>query len=150
MVSSRTRVALVSMHTSPTARAGTVDAGGMNTYILAVATELAARGVEVDLLTRATGAPAVHAVADGVTLCELRAGPPGPLAKDDLVAVTDEFGEAVAELAGRGGPGYDVIHAHYWLSGLATLPVAFELGLPENFAPELGAEPGDLPGDPVA
>ncbi|MBI0537189.1 carboxymuconolactone decarboxylase family protein [Roseomonas sp. KE2513] len=27
---------------------------------------------------------------------------------------------------------------------------AFELGLPENFAPELGAEPGDLPGAPGA
>ena len=36
----------------------------------------------------------------------------------------------IAELAGRGGPGYDIIHAHYWLSGLAALPASLELGIP--------------------
>lgn len=102
----------------------------MNVSIMSTATELAARGVKVDLLTRATGAPTVTEVSDGVTVYELEAGPRGVIAKDDLVAVADEFGEAVADLTGRRTPRYDLIHAHYWLSGLATLPVALELGLP--------------------
>ncbi|MBX3094465.1 MAG: D-inositol-3-phosphate glycosyltransferase, partial [Cryobacterium sp.] len=51
------RIAMVSMHTNPTARAGTGDAGGMNVSILATARELAARGIEVELLTRAVGDP---------------------------------------------------------------------------------------------
>jgi D-inositol-3-phosphate glycosyltransferase len=102
----------------------------MNIAILSIASELAQRGIEVDLLSRSTGQPAVTAVADGVTLRELAAGEPGVLPKNRLGEVADEFGEAVADLAGRVEGRYDLIHAHYWLSGLATLPVALELGLP--------------------
>ena len=53
-----------------------------------------------------------------------------PLPKNRLVDVADEFGEAVATLVGRPTPRYDLLHSHYWLSGLATLPVAIEFGLP--------------------
>ncbi len=122
------RVALVSLHTSPAAQPGTADAGGMNVVLLGLATELAARGVEVDLLTRAVGPPRVRELSPGVTLRELAAGDAGELPKEQLRSVTDEFGEAVAELARQSR--YDVIHAHYWLSGIASLPVALELGVP--------------------
>ena len=124
------RVALVSMHTSPAALAGSGDSGGMNVSLLATATELAVRGVEVDLITRATGDPAITQLADGVVLHELPAGERGVIAKERLGEVADEFGEAVAQLTGRQQARYDLIHAHYWLSGLSTLPVALELGLP--------------------
>lgn len=120
---------MVSMHTSPIADAGTRDSGGMNVLLLSVAAEFASRGVEVHLLTRAEGEPVVREISDGVQLYELRAGGQGPIDKAALSVVADEFGESVAEL-GRAGGGYDLIHAHYWLSGLATLPVAIELGIP--------------------
>ncbi len=121
---------MVSMHTSPADRPGSGDAGGMNVAILSLATELARRGVEVDLLSRATAKPGERQLAEGVVLRSLAAGPPTPLPKERLVDVADEFGEAVATLAGRSAPRYDLLHANYWLSGLATLPVAIELGLP--------------------
>lgn len=121
---------MVSMHTSPTAVAGSGDAGGMNIVILEVAKGLAARGVRVDLLTRASAAPAVTEIADGITLRELAAGPAAVLPKSALPTVADEFGEAIAALARRTEGGYDLIHAHYWLSGLAALPVALEQGIP--------------------
>ena len=124
------RIAMVSMHTSPADLPGTADAGGMNVAILALATQLAKRGVEVDLLTRATSIPAERELSDGVVLRSLAAGPPTPIPKQRLVDVADEFGEAVATLVGRPTPRYDLLHSHYWLSGLATLPVAIELGLP--------------------
>jgi D-inositol-3-phosphate glycosyltransferase len=124
------RIAMVSMHTSPAAQPGTGDAGGMNVAILALASHLARRGVEVDLLTRATEEPEERELADGVTLRTLAAGPLAPIPKNRLVDVADEFGEAVATLVGRTAPRYDLLHSHYWLSGLATLPVAIELGLP--------------------
>jgi D-inositol-3-phosphate glycosyltransferase len=124
------RVAMVSMHTSPAATPGEADAGGMNVAILGLATELASRGIAVDLLTRSTGPSTVTDLAPGITLHELEAGLPGVVAKEDLSAVADEFGEAVARLAGRESGRYDVIHAHYWISGIATLPVAIELGIP--------------------
>ena len=102
----------------------------MNVVVDSLARELARRGVEVELLTRARGEPATRELEPGVILHELPAGPAGPIAKEDLVTVSDEFGEAVAALAGRPRSRYDLIHAHYWLSGIATLPVALELGLP--------------------
>ena len=123
------RIALVAMHSSPAAAPGSGNAGGMNVSVLSTALELAARGVEVDLLTRATASPRVVPIADGVVLHELAAGPRGLLSKDRLGEASDEFGEAVAALA-RAGRGYDLIHAHYWRSGIATLPVALELGVP--------------------
>jgi len=118
------------MHTSPLAPLGTGDAGGMNLVVRELATALAATGIEVELLTRAEGEPRARSVAPGVTLFELEAGPRSPVPKAELPALADEFGEQVALLAGRDSPRYDVIHAHYWLSGLATLPVAIELGIP--------------------
>lgn len=124
------RVALVSMHTSPARQPGTGDAGGMNVALRSLAGELAARGVEVELLTRAEGSPSERELETGVVLHELTAGPRGPIPRGELSAVSDEFGEAVAALAGRRGSRYDLLHAHYWLSGIATLPVALELGLP--------------------
>lgn len=129
MASSLERVAMVSMHTSPLAAPGTGDSGGMNVSLLAIAAEVAKRGVAVDLLTRTTGAPRIVEFAQGVTVHELAAGPASVTAKQQLFEVADAFGEAVAELAGRAWPRYGLIHAHYWLSGLASLPVALELGL---------------------
>jgi D-inositol-3-phosphate glycosyltransferase len=142
----------VSMHTSPADTPGIGDAGGMNVAILGLAKQLALRGVEVDLVTRATTIPLEQTLATGVTLRALAAGPPTPIPKNRLVDVADEFGEAVAALVGRDEPGYDLLHAHYWLSGLSTLPVAIELGLPfvQTFH-TLGAmknrtlAPGDIP-----
>ncbi len=124
------RVAMVSMHTSPVAPAGTADSGGMNIVLVQTALQLAARGVEVDLLTRASGEPHSSLIAPGVTLHEIPAGPRREVAKNQLMEYADEFGEGVVRLTGREAPKYDVIHAHYWLSGIATLPVALELGIP--------------------
>ena len=121
---------MVSLHTSPVAQPGSGDSGGMNVSILSLAEQLARRGATVDLLTRAVGEPGERELFDGVTLHELAAGPKGQLDRNQLAAAADEFGEAVASLTGRRQPRYDVIHAHYWLSGLATLPVALELKLP--------------------
>jgi len=128
MVGIPERVAMVSLHTSPADQAGTGDAGGMNVAIRSLASELAVRGVSVDLITRAVSEPGMRQLEPGVRVYELAAGGVGPVGKDDLAAVSDEFGEAVASLAAERN--YDVIHAHYWLSGVATLPVALELGLP--------------------
>lgn len=121
---------MVSMHTSPAAMPGTADAGSMNVTLLGLAAELAIRDVQVDLVTRASGPPAASVLLPGVTLHELPAGEPGPVPTERLSEVSDEFGEAVAALSRRDSGRYDVIHAYHWLSGIATLPVAIELGLP--------------------
>ncbi|RIJ61852.1 glycosyltransferase family 1 protein, partial [Clavibacter lycopersici] len=121
------RIAFVSLHTSPIQRPSTGDAGGLNVYLLELARSLGRQGHEVRLITRATDPadPGVQAVAPGVELLSLRAGPAGPLAKEELPGITDAFADALAAL-----PPADVVHAHYWLSAVAALPVARAWGVP--------------------
>lgn len=110
------RVAVLSVHTSPLELPGSGDAGGMNVYIREVANEMARRGVRSDIFTRRTDPdePGVVEAGDGVRVFSVRAGPERPVHKDRLPTLVRRFADSIADV----GP-YDVIHAHYWLSGVA-------------------------------
>jgi len=123
---SRPRVALVSLHTSPLATAGSGDAGGMNVYLRALADGLVADGFEVDVLTRRTAADQRSVTTrGGARVLFLDAGPAEPVAKEDLPGLVDGF----ATSAIAAGP-YDLVHSHYWLSGLAGERLAAASGAP--------------------
>ena len=114
------RVAVLSVHTSPLAQPGTGDAGGMNVYVLQTALHLAARGVEVEIFTRATSSadPPAVAVAPGVLVRNVAAGPFEGLDKYDLPTQLCAFTAGVLRAEANHEPGYyDVVHSHYWLSG---------------------------------
>ncbi|MBO9704876.1 MAG: glycosyltransferase, partial [Arthrobacter sp.] len=70
------RVALLSLHTSPLEQPGTGDAGGMNVYVLALASALARSGVEVEIFTRAVapGQPDVEHPEAGICVHNIQAG----------------------------------------------------------------------------
>ena len=108
------------MHTSPLAQPGTGDAGGMNVYVLQTALELAGRGVDVEIFTRATASsdePVVR-VAPGVLVRNVVAGPFEGLDKNDLPTQLCAFTAGVLRAEATHEPGYyDVVHSHYWLSG---------------------------------
>lgn len=114
------RVAVISVHTSPLAQPGTGDAGGMNVYVLQTALQMARRGVEVEIFTRATSssdAPVVP-VAPGVLVRNVVAGPFEGLDKYDLPTQLCAFTAGVLRAEATHEPGYyDVVHSHYWLSG---------------------------------
>ncbi|MEZ5091198.1 D-inositol-3-phosphate glycosyltransferase [Nocardioides sp.] len=111
---------MISMHTSPLDQPGTGDAGGMNVYVIELARRLAARGLEVDVFTRATSSaqPAVVEAAPGVLVKQVVAGPFEGLPKGELPGQMCTFARAVlrAEAAQPAGH-YDAVHSHYWLSG---------------------------------
>ncbi|TPG31514.1 D-inositol-3-phosphate glycosyltransferase [Mycolicibacterium hodleri] len=114
------RVAVLSVHTSPLAQPGTGDAGGMNVYVLQTALELARRGVEVEIFTRATTSadPPVVRVAPGVLVRNVVAGPFEGLDKHDLPTQLCAFTAGVLRAEATHEPGYyDIVHSHYWLSG---------------------------------
>jgi D-inositol-3-phosphate glycosyltransferase len=110
----------LSVHTSPLAQPGTGDAGGMNVYVLQSALQMARRGVEVEIFTRATSsadAPVVQ-VAPGVLVRNVVAGPFEGLDKYDLPTQLCAFTAGVLRAEATHEPGYyDVVHSHYWLSG---------------------------------
>jgi len=113
-------VAVLSVHTSPLAQPGTGDAGGMNVYVLQTALELARRGVEVEIFTRATSSadePVVQ-VVPGVLVRNVVAGPFEGLDKHDLPTQLCAFTAGVLRAEATHEPGYyDIVHSHYWLSG---------------------------------
>ncbi|MCP2362363.1 D-inositol-3-phosphate glycosyltransferase [Nonomuraea thailandensis] len=114
------RVATISMHTSPLDQPGTGDAGGMNVYIVESARRLAQLGVEVEIFTRATARdlPPVAELAPGVLVRHLTAGPYEEMDRADLPAQLCAFLSEVLRTEAMYDPGrYDVIHSHYWLSG---------------------------------
>jgi glycosyltransferase involved in cell wall biosynthesis len=124
------RVAIVSEHASPIAPLGSSDAGGQNVYVAAVAGELAARGIDVVVYTRRDdpGAPERVRLDSGVTVHYVDAGPPVRVSRDALLPFMAEFGGQLARAWSGWRP--DVVHAHYWMSGLASLGAAAQSGVP--------------------
>ena len=115
-----TRVALLSVHTSPLEAPGGGDAGGLNVYVVETARRLAQAGVEVEVFTRATTAALAPTVemAPGVLVHNVTAGPYEGLGKSDLPAQLCAFTAAVLRAEAAREPGwYEAIHSHYWLSG---------------------------------
>jgi len=115
-------IAHVSEHASPlSADIGSTDAGGQNVYVRALATAQAARGHQVTVYTRRTsaGQPERAAFAPGAEIVHVPAGPARELPKEDLAPFMGDFGDQLA-LAWRHRPP-DVVHAHYWMSGIAAL-----------------------------
>ena len=114
------RLAMISLHTSPLDQPGTGDAGGMNVYVIELARRLAARGVEVDIFTRATSSALdqVFEASDGVTVRHIHAGPFEGLTKNELPAQLCVFAREVLRTEAAHPVGhYDLVHSHYWLSG---------------------------------
>lgn len=114
------RVAMVSLHTSPLDQPGTGDAGGMNVYVIELSKRLAARGIAVDIFTRATSSalPPVVEAAPGVLVRHVSSGPYEGLGKTELPAQLCTFAREVLRTEVLHEPGwYDVVHSHYWLSG---------------------------------
>lgn len=117
------RVAMLSVHTSPLARPGTGDAGGLNVYVDHVSRQLVARGIDVDIFTRATSGAMPATVelardAGRATVHHIPAGPYDGLGKEDLPGQLCAFTAGVmGAVASRPEGWYDVVHSHYWLSG---------------------------------
>ncbi|WP_152970021.1 D-inositol-3-phosphate glycosyltransferase [Arthrobacter sp. Edens01] len=126
------RVAMLSLHTSPLEQPGSGDAGGMNVYVRSVAVQMAKMGVEVDIFTRACAPDQPRAVelAPGVTVHHVVAGPRRKVAKELLPRLAGDLAEGVARSALHGGIRYDVIHSHYWVSGVAGTSLARHWDVP--------------------
>jgi len=117
------RVAMLSVHTSPLAPLGQKKTGGMNVYVRDFSRELARRGVQVDVFTRAVdnnGPTVQYDVECGCRVIQIPAGPCQTIPNDAIVNHLDEFTNGVLNFARSEGLTYNVIHSHYWLSGMVA------------------------------
>ena len=124
-----TRAAVLSLHTSPLAQPGTGDSGGMNVYVRELVGALSQAGVECCVFVRRSDpeSPEVVDVEPGFRVVHVDAGPPD-LAKEDLPGILPDYIEQVERWLARSP--VDVIHANYWLSGLAGHELKHRLDLP--------------------
>ena len=124
-------LALLSMHGCPTGRPGRRDTGGMNVYLLETARRLGASGVRVDVFTRShdPAEPQIVPLGEGARVIHVEAGGHKD-PKHSLHKSVPQFSGGVLEFARAEGARYDLVHSHYWLSGLAGIEVAGRLGVP--------------------
>ena len=115
-------IAMISYHTCPLAVLGGKHTGGMNVYVRELTRSLGPLDVHVDVFTRSENEHVPHVIHElgyGNRVVHVPAGPEVPLPKAELPRYLPEFSEGVLRFAAEKGLHYDLVHAHYWLSGLA-------------------------------
>ncbi|MGH2698424.1 MAG: glycosyltransferase [Actinomycetota bacterium] len=126
-----TRIAVLAYHSSPLLEPGSGDAGGMTVYVRQLAEAHERMGVYTDIFTRATGeGRAIVSLSDKVRVISVQAGPAKPLPKEELPTYLDDFAAGVRAFSTMQRVTYDVVHSHYWQSGIAGISLARALGVP--------------------
>lgn len=127
------RIAMLSYHTCPLAILGGKDTGGMNVYVREITRQLGEMGIHVDVFTRSQNEHVPHVLHDlgyGNRVVHIRAGPEYPVPKKELKTYLPEFVDGIREFTDSKGMAYDLIHSHYWLSGLAAIDLKKIWGTP--------------------
>lgn len=124
------KVAMLSEHASPLAVIGGADAGGQNIHVAALGHALAARGHDVTVYTRRDCPSTPQRVQLGRRFAveQLDAGPAEAVPKDDMLPFVPALAEALTRRLGADRPA--VVHAHFWMSGLAACTAGSRLELP--------------------
>lgn len=151
-------IAMLSYHTCPLATLGGKDTGGMNVYVAELTRQLGRDGIHVDVFTRSQDEHVphvVHCLGYGNRVVHIPAGPEVPLPKKELATYIPTFAEEIKRFATEKGIHYDLIHSHYWMSGVAAeilkstwhvpvLQMFHTLGLMKN---RIAQSPEEMEGD---
>lgn len=151
-------IAMLSYHTCPLATLGGKDTGGMNVYVAELTRQLGREGIHVDVFTRSQDEHVphvIHSLGYGNRVVHIPAGPEVPLPKKELATYIPTFAEEIKRFAADKGIHYDLIHSHYWMSGIAAeilqaewkvpvLQMFHTLGLMKN---RIAQSPEEMEGD---
>lgn len=123
------RIAIVAEQATPLSDRGPTGAPAWHVTELAGALARAGNDVRVYTRTDAPGRPEAVLLDGGATLLHVPAGPAKPMAEDALLRHTKQFGERLAQSWSDGWTP-DLVHAHYWLSGLAAMAASKRTAAP--------------------
>ena len=116
----------ISFHTSPFGSIGKFDSGGLNVYVQQISKQLS----NDNNVTVVTAERAENFKADNLDFRSLNLFEPG-LSVDDKEIYLQEFKIKLEENFEL--QNFDVIHAHYWLSGLVAKQISEEKNIPYVF-----------------
>jgi D-inositol-3-phosphate glycosyltransferase len=112
---------LVSYHTCPLEEPGTGLAGGMNIFLRGLLSGLGRLGIGTDVLTRADGETAFSSEPfPGVRVIHVPCGWSRPPSRESAWRSLPAFVEGARALLRERRVRYDVVSAHYWMSGHAA------------------------------
>ena len=117
---------MISEHASP------LGDGGQQTHVADLSAALAELGHEVRVYTRRDDSAVAEEVTTpgGIRVVHVPAGPAHQIPPDLLLPHIGEFARWLEQRWRSGGWSPDVVHAHYWTSGLAAVTAARQFGIP--------------------
>ena len=116
----------ISFHTSPFSSVGKFDSGGLNVYVQQISKQLS----NENNVTVVTAEKAESFKIDNLEFHSLDLFESG-LSVDDKEIYLLEFKKSLEEKFDL--ESFDIIHAHYWLSGLVAKQISEELNIPYIF-----------------
>lgn len=126
------RISMVSAHASPLASMGGADAGVRTMHVAALGTALARRGHHVTVYTRreAPGLPERVEISPRFEVVQLTAGPAASLTEIESLPHMADLADGLAKDWLRTKP--DIVHSHFWMSGVAALDAARRSDAPRD------------------
>ena len=126
-------IAMLSYHTCPLAVLGGKNTGGMNVYVRELTRYLGMQDIHVDVFTRSENDHVPHVLHDlgcGNRVVHIPAGPEFTLPKPELACHLPEFASRIFEFSKEKNIQYDLMHSHYWMSGLAAIVLREKWNVP--------------------
>src|SRR3989339_793855 len=119
------RIAMISFHTCPLAYLEGKETGGMNVYVLELSKALVKKGYQVDIYTRIQDliSPEIVNLNANLRVIHLKAGPKKAIDKKLWPELVGVFSNSLNKYIKKNHLAYDIIHAHYYLSGLIALKI---------------------------
>ena len=127
------RVAMLSYHTCPLATLGGKQTGGMNVYVRELTRFLGMAGIQVDVFTRSQDDHVPHVLHDlgyGNRIVHIPAGAETPLPNQELASHIPQFVDGILQFTKEKDIHYDLLHSHYWMSGMAALELKQTWNIP--------------------
>jgi D-inositol-3-phosphate glycosyltransferase len=120
MRGAKMRIAVLSIHSCPMSRLGTRTNGGMSVYVRETARELGRQGHVVDIYTGWWDGDhrKIMDLAGGVRLIHLAGRTGRPSSYRDVYSLLPEYFRELGAYLEREKQSYDLVHSHYWLSGV--------------------------------
>ena len=111
---------MLSAHSSPLGKLGSKDTGGMSVYVRELSRELGRCGHRVDIYTRRHphARDRIVELDKGVRLIHLRLGENQYMSKAEMYPHLEDFFRELEQFRSADHIEYDLIHSHYWLSGM--------------------------------